>query len=112
MCSVALTLCSGLDGAGGSNLVPALVPFAWDLFHGDLTHEDGVLVFLDVQIFQILQDLQLALCEGREVKGQRDQGRMSLFGVFQESPFGCRPEGESNVNPSLVIRRMVIHMKL
>ena len=61
MCSVVLTLCSRLDGAGGSNLVSALVPFAWDVFHGDLTHEDSILVFLDVQIFQILQDLQLTL---------------------------------------------------
>lgn len=39
------------------------VPLPSNLFQGDLTHENGVLVLLDVKVLQILHDLQLVFCD-------------------------------------------------
>lgn len=57
------TFPADLDGAGGSDLVTILVPVPCNLLLGDLTHEHGVLVLLDVKVLQILHDLQLMFCD-------------------------------------------------
>lgn len=61
-----LTFTADLDGAGGSDLVPVLVPLPCNLLQGELTHENGVLVLLDVKVLQILHDLQLMFCDVRK----------------------------------------------
>lgn len=58
-----LTFTADLDGAGGSDLVAILVPLPSNLLQGDLAHENGVLVLLDVKVLQILHDLQLMFCD-------------------------------------------------
>lgn len=57
-----LTFSARLYGACGSNLVAVVVPLPTHILQRNLAHEDGILVFLNVQILQILHDLQLMFC--------------------------------------------------
>lgn len=61
-----LTFAADLDSAGGSDLVSILVPLPSNLLQGDLAHENGILVFLDVKVLQILHQLQLMFCDVRK----------------------------------------------
>lgn len=55
------TLLSDLDGARGFDSLSVFEPFSRDVGQRNLTHEDGVLILLNLQIIQILQHLQLLL---------------------------------------------------
>ena len=65
-----LTFSAHLCRACGPDLVAVLVPLPTDVLQRNSTHEDGVLVFLDVKILKILHYPQLVLCGvSREIKG-------------------------------------------
>lgn len=58
-----LTFSADLDGAGGSDLMAILVPLPGNLLQRDLTHENSILVLLNVKVLQILDYLQLVFCD-------------------------------------------------
>lgn len=58
-----LTFSADLDGAGGSDLMAVLVPLPRNLLQRDLTHENSILVLLNVKVLQILDYLQLVFCD-------------------------------------------------
>lgn len=58
-----LTFSADLDGAGGSDLMAVLVPLPSNLLQRDLTHENSILVLLNVKVLQILDYLQLVFCD-------------------------------------------------
>lgn len=62
------TFSADLDGARWSDLVAVFVPLPSDLLQRDLTHEDSVLVLLNVKVLQILHYLQLVFCEVGKTK--------------------------------------------
>ena len=66
VCILKLTFLPDLDGAGGLYPLPVFVPLSGHVLHGDLTNKHGVLIFLDVQVLQGPQDLQLTLCREEE----------------------------------------------
>lgn len=53
-CLPSLTFSADLDGAGRPDPVAVFVPLPSHALQGNLTHEDGVLVLLDVKILQFL----------------------------------------------------------
>lgn len=58
-----LTFSADLDGAGGSDLMAILVPLPSNLLQRDLTHENSILVLLNVKVLQIMYYLQLVFCD-------------------------------------------------
>lgn len=63
-----LTFSADLDSAGGSDLLAILVPLPSNLLQRDLTHENSILVLLNVKVLQILYYLQLVFCEASQKK--------------------------------------------